>query len=349
MKYIFLWLFLILTQSQSYADTTDTKAKAQTQKATAKLPESKNTIDIVQTVAGIATALAFILALLALVLQHRDNIKKDVKEKAEKQRTNLLSIQSKFHTLTNLLTKGEILFFTSSEIAKEYVLKINPTDTDKIDLSRFKNNDEIRGQIELNAAVCGWNKTPLVSALNDHVIDLSQSSLQLIGFQNVLTELIKLLEKIIADSYSTYRFGEIFKHIDPDKLALQCEEDKNQFISLLTVELQSAACGYFYIKYYESVNDINKLAMTLLSKISSLADEKLINPDLSPSVGETHTDLIQNFINENEELFSKEELEEMKELIAKIKFSISKEAAIQKLNNRGLTLSLSNNDSTNKQ
>ena len=292
--------------------------------------------DWIAAIGSIATGVATLVAILALLYSVHSYNKDQEQQKAAQIRQNLGTLRNRSNELSALLTDGSVLIYGSSSVTKELRSRLPSTATSKEFWEYLSSDDGLL----LSIAVEGWLSSPQTTILRDVINQIEQAALSLNGLLLIFSYAQQLLKGIVDDGYSPIIFLRIFSLLGKNSEYKffhdhEKEDNINKLINAVNLELQGDSALYFKLRYYDAVSQLTLFLMELSEILLDLEASKLISISKTESKSSpteaTRTGSIKILLQKLKPYIPPEKHGELLELVNEIEKSVSKEQASKNL------------------
>jgi len=301
-----------------------------------RMPQMSLT-DWIAAIGSIASGVATLVAILALLYSVQSYNKDQEQQKAAQIRQNLGTLRNRSNELSTLLTDGSVLIYGSSSVTKELRSRLPSTATSKEFWEYLSSDDGLL----LSIAVEGWLSSPQTTILRDVNSQIEQAALSLNGLLLILSYAQQLLKGIVDDGYSPIIFLRILSLLGKNSQYgkffhdHEKEDNINKLINAVNLELQGDSALYFKLRYYDAVSQLTLFLMELSEILIDLEDSKLISISKTESKSApteaTRTGSIKILLQKLKPYFPPEKHDKLLELVNEIEKSVSKEQASKNL------------------
>lgn len=297
------------------------------------------TADLIAAIGSIATAIATLIALIALYITIH-NYRQDLRrQQAAQIRQNLRTLINQSYSLKTLLTDGSTLIYGSSAITRELRSRLSPSADSKEFWGYVRGDDHLL----LSVAVVGWYSSSQTMLLGNLVNQIEQCVLSLSGKLIILSYPVQMLGVIVNDACSPVIFQQIFSAEGKTHTFFQEHEKErsiDKLINALTLELQGNSALYFSIRYLNAVNQVNDFIKELSDTLLDLEDSKLIRISKIESkdalAQPTRTGSMKVVLEELKSNFPTEKHNRLLGMVNEIEKAVSKEQAAKNLEDKPL-------------
>ena len=284
--------------------------------------------DWIAAIGSIATGVATLVAILALLYSVRTYNKDQEQQKAAQIRQNLGILINLSNELSTILEDGSVLVYGSSAITKEFRSRL----TSKATSQEFWDYLSDVG-ILLSISVEGWYSSPQTAILGDIISQLENAALSLNGLLLILSYVTQILRGIVNNGYSYKIFFERFLTMDKNSKYpvffhdYENEDNVNKLINILNLELQSYSAKNILLNYIDAIEQLTDFIMKLIHTLLDLEDSKLIRISKTESKSTltepSRTGSMRILLQELKPYFSSENYDKLLKLVDNIEISIS--------------------------